>query len=88
MPFTGTRNKGGRPKGARNKATVEITVTWRKFFESPVYQASLKKRMLAGKAPHMETYLGQLCYGRPIERHELDAHVEQVTTVVHEHHET
>jgi hypothetical protein len=50
-PRTRTR---GRPKGRLNNATLEIRAFCRNFFESPGYRESLKKRIMAGEAKHME----------------------------------
>jgi hypothetical protein len=61
-------NPNGRPKGSHNKATFEIKVFARAFLESDEYQESLKRRVLAGEAPHMETLLHHYAYGKPVER--------------------
>ena len=65
---TGNLNRGGRKKGARNKATVEIRDAARKLLEDPSYQRDLAKRLKAGRAPHMETLLHHYAYGKPVER--------------------
>ena len=55
----------GRPKGCKNKHTKAML----EFFEScstdPTWQASAWKRILAGKAPHLETYMVQKVGGKP-----------------------
>lgn len=56
---------GGRRKGRSNKATVEIRERARQIVEDPQYVASLQRRLIAGKAPHMETLLFQFAYGKP-----------------------
>ena len=59
----------GRPKGARNKTTQAIAALARGLtFENPEYIEALKKRLVAGKAPHMETLLAYFGYGKPVER--------------------
>jgi hypothetical protein len=64
-----TRN--GRPKGSRNKTTLEVADFARKMVESREYRASLKQRLLDGKAPHMEPLLFYYAYGKPVDRIEL-----------------
>jgi hypothetical protein len=61
-------NRNGRPKGSRDKRTIEIQIMARSLIEDPAYQASLKKRLEAGKAPHMEPILYYYAYGKPIDR--------------------
>jgi hypothetical protein len=61
-------NPSGRPKGMPNNATVEIkefalTLTTR----DPEWLESARQRMKDGKAPHLETYLLQMAYGKPKE---------------------
>lgn len=85
MPF---RPGAGRPKGVPNKATREIKAFWHAFFRSKPYRETAKNRMLAGRAPHLESYLLALVYGKPKETVEVTgAGGGPVTTkVVHEHH--
>jgi hypothetical protein len=59
------RKGGGRPRGVPNKASLEIKKSARLLVEDEDYQASLKQRITAGKAPHMETLLFQYAYGKP-----------------------
>lgn len=61
----------GRPKGSRNKASIEIAAVARNLLESRAYKASLKKRLIEGKAPHMEPILFYYAYGKPVDRIEL-----------------
>jgi hypothetical protein len=71
MPFEMGREKsGGRQLGTPNRATAEFKEFWQAFFESEEYRMSLKARVLAGKADHMEKYAAELLHGRP--RQELD----------------
>ena len=66
MPFEKGRGKtGGRELGTPNRATAEFKEFWQEFFESEEYRASLKRRVLDGKADHMERYAAELLYGRP-----------------------
>lgn len=69
MPFK--PGEGGRPKGAKNRATNEFKAFWQKFYASKAYRVSAQERILAGKAPHLESYTLNALYGRPVERHEL-----------------
>ncbi len=56
----------GRPKGARNKTTQAIAELSRGLtFDDPEYVEGLRKRLRAGKAPHMETLLAYYGYGKP-----------------------
>jgi hypothetical protein len=58
-------NPRGRPQGTRNRRTVELREFADEFFRSDEYRASLKRRILRGQAPHLETYLLAVCYGKP-----------------------
>jgi hypothetical protein len=58
----------GRPKGIPNKASFEIKHFCRSITESRTYQASLKKRLIEGKAPHMEPLIFAYAYGKPVEK--------------------
>ena len=61
-------NPHGRPKGRPNKATFEIKAFAQAFLKSDKYQEYLKRRVLAGEAPHMETLLHYYAYGKPVDR--------------------
>ena len=78
----------GRPKGSKNKATPEIKIFWREFFESEAYRENAKFRMIQGKAPHLESYLLMLVFGKPRESIDLDAHVTGAVRIVHEYHDS
>jgi hypothetical protein len=58
-------NPRGRPRGARNRRTVELREFADQFFSSDEYRASLKRRVLRGQSHHLETYLLAMCYGKP-----------------------
>lgn len=62
------RGGPGRPKGVPNKATLELKEWAEKFFTSPAWRKSAEQRMRQGKAPHLETYLLQMHYGKPKEQ--------------------
>lgn len=55
----------GRKPGIPNKATAEIKETAQRLLSDPAYVDSLKRRLPAGKAPHMETLLHHYAYGKP-----------------------
>ena len=60
-------NRRGRPRGAVNKATRAIKDLSGGLLGDAQYQASLKKRLIAGKAPHMEVLLHHYAHGKPKE---------------------
>lgn len=55
----------GRPRGLPNRATREFKELWASWLESDEYRENLKRRILLGRAPHMESYLAQLVFGKP-----------------------
>jgi len=73
MPFEpGQPKTGGRREGTPNRATAEFKGFWQQFLSSTEYRDSLKRRMLDGKADHMERYVAELLYGRPRQESEGD----------------
>jgi hypothetical protein len=75
-------NRDGRPKGAKNKATLEIKEWATKFFESPKWRKSAEDRMVKGKGAHLESYLLALTYGKPTDRVELTGNEGKPLTVI------
>ncbi len=69
----GHKGMGGRPPGSLNRTTLEVREFARHQIEDPEYQAGLRRRMIAGKAPQMEMLLFHYAYGKPVERHEVTA---------------
>lgn len=65
-------NRGGRPKGSQNQTTKDFKEFWAKFFSDPRYKRNLMRRILTGKATHMELYVCQLLYGKPKEKIEFE----------------
>ena len=61
----------GRPLGASNTITRELKTFWHRFFTSEEYREKAKQRILAGTAPHLESYLFNRIYGKPKEYIEL-----------------
>ena len=68
-------NPNGRPKGLQNKATREIKEFWGKFFESAEYRDNAKRRILKGKAPHLEKELLHYVYGVPRETLKIEGEI-------------
>ena len=73
-------NPNGRPKGLLNIATREHKAFCKEFLESPEYRRSAIKRMLAGKAPHLESLALGYAYGQP--KRELEITTKRPTTFV------
>ena len=63
----GHRGTGGRPRGARNRATLEVRALARDLVENPDYLTALRRRLVAGEAGPMETLLFRYAYGGPPE---------------------
>lgn len=76
----GHKSKGGRPKGVPNIATREHKEFCRLFLESAAYRVSAMKRMLEGKAPHLESLALGYAYGQP--KRELEITTKRPTTFV------
>lgn len=70
----------GRPKGLPNIATREHKEFCRLFLESAEYRISAMKRMLKGKAPHLESLALGYAYGQP--KRELEITTKRPTTFV------
>jgi hypothetical protein len=68
-PFTNGNPGGGRPKGARNNATLEIKEFARNFLMSHRYRRALERRILAGTAPHIEVLLHHYAFGKPTDKY-------------------
>jgi hypothetical protein len=68
-PFTKGNPGGGRPKGAQNKATLEIKEFARNFLMSDRYRRTLERRILAGTAPQIEVLLHHYAFGKPTDKY-------------------
>lgn len=56
----------GRPKGAKNKSTLEIAKIAGDLVRDATYQRNLLKRMRSGKVPPaVETMFWHYAYGKP-----------------------
>jgi hypothetical protein len=67
-PFKKGDPRAGRPRGVRNKATVEVREIARHMVEGPTYQPKLVERLEAGKChPSVETLMWHYAYGKPRE---------------------
>ena len=55
----------GRPKGALNKATLEIRAFSRSVIEDEGYVKAMKRRVKKGDAAHLETLFYHYAYGKP-----------------------
>lgn len=66
MPFKPgeSGNRNGRPKGTPNKATraMKEFLAW---LDSDEYRESAKRRILQGRAPHLETLWHYYAKGKP-----------------------
>lgn len=80
---------GGRQKGVLNKVTAEqkrdLAAVWEPWFLSTGYVANLEARILAGRAPHMETFLTQKIFGKAVELVQHGGEVQLPVRVVHEY---
>ena len=84
---SGLRRGGpGRPAGSKNKHTKEMNAFWQGVLEGEEYLQAAYKRVLEGKAPHLESYWLNKVNGKPVERHEVTGQGGGPVTVVHEHH--
>lgn len=63
----GAAHRGGRPKGALNKATRDIKEWAEKFLTSPEYVKAAMVRVMRGKAPHLEVLWHHYAFGKPKE---------------------
>ena len=87
MNAIGRRHGHGRPKGTPNKTTQDVKRAATRLVEDPAYRRALKKRLLAGSAPHMETLLHYYAYGKPKEHLTHDGTVGVTTTIIHHEHD-
>jgi hypothetical protein len=72
-PFVKGDPRAGRPKGVKNKSTIEIRDFAKRLIADKAYQKNLRVRLREGSAPHMETLLFHYAYGKPTETIDLGA---------------
>jgi len=62
------RGGPGRPKGAKNKVTLERNALeeFSAYFNSAEYVANARARIAAGRAPHLEAYWLPKFYGKDV----------------------
>lgn len=68
-----TGKLGGRPKGSKNKKTLELAAFFRSVLEDRKYRSRIRKELIDGKATdQMEVLAFYYAYGKPTEtiRHE------------------
>ncbi len=70
-PAEAPKHKGGRPKGRRNRTTLEVAAWARGLLADPVYRRNLRQRLRDGTAGQIEVVLHHYAYGKPVERVEL-----------------
>jgi hypothetical protein len=58
-------NPNGRPRGSENQVTREHKQFLRDVLESEEYRASLRQRLIEGKAPYMEQLAHHYTLGKP-----------------------
>jgi hypothetical protein len=61
-------NPNGRPRGARNKATIDAKEFCNLLVDSAEYRAALEKRLIAGTAGSVETLVWHYAKGKPVDR--------------------
>jgi len=64
-------NPNGKKRGTANRVTIEAREAAALIVDDPAYRESLRARVIAGQAPHMEPLLWTYAKGRPVDRVEL-----------------
>lgn len=76
-PFKKGDPRAGRPRGTKNKTTVEVRELAQSLVDDPKYLKALRARLLAGECPPpVETMLWHYAYGKPKESLELSGFAE------------
>ena len=71
-PFVKGDKRAGRPKGRANAVTLDVREFAQKFIDDADYRESLRKRVLRGDAPHMETLIWHYRFGKPKDTLEIN----------------
>ena len=69
------KKTGGRQRGSLNLSTREIKGFAQRFLSSQDYLKSAEKRVLDGKAPHLEVLWHHYGYGKPKETLQVDGQI-------------
>lgn len=92
MPQTNPRSlanlrRGGTRSPGRRPVVREAREWERRFLESPEYRESARRRVLAGKAPHLERLWHEHVYGKAtkLELTGADATPLRLIQVIHRH---
>lgn len=65
MRNTSGLKRGFDRTGIKNRATTDVKTFFGELFDDPEYRASLRRRILRGDAPHMETLGLHHTIGKP-----------------------
>src|SRR5687767_13956478 len=61
-------NPAGKPPGTPNRTTAQAREMAALIVDDPEYRSSLRARVIAGQAPHMEPLLWAYAKGKPADR--------------------
>ena len=61
-------NPSGKRPGTQNRTTIAAREAAALIVDDAEYRESLRARVIAGQAPHMETLLWFYVYGKPVDR--------------------
>jgi hypothetical protein len=83
-PFPKGHKGPGRPKGAKNKATIakDLLVRASEWIDGAEYFDGLKTRITRGRAPHAESYLLRRIKGDPTQHVELAGNAKKPLKIV------
>jgi len=67
--------RAGRPKGCKNKRTRAFEDFLRQAGENPELHASLLRRLIAGRAAHVESLMARDALGDPAQKHQVQGEI-------------